>query len=266
MAHIVKENRAKPMQDYVVYVIVSPFNDKTFYISKTKQNRLRKAYAEHFGLRIVKTKALFEKAKEAGLRPALYILENEKMSVEDAFSRSVAWTKYFLNFGYSQIKADSLTRYAADLTDASQKYYDKIKDKQLDEVFQPEGGVFSKYGERTTKKNAAAKTVVSVFLDENEYALIKQRATEVGLSKGAYCKRMSLNGKILQVDYSVIEKYLAEFNSSKTLLKQILYSIYSTGNYYPADLENIQNFIVQLTELEMKVNEEIANTIRTLRE
>lgn len=268
MAHIIKEERAEPMCDYAVYIIISPFDDKTFFISKTKQDRLRKTYAEHYGLRVSKTKALFERAKEENLLPALYILEAQKMSGEEAFGRCVAWTKYFLEHGFTQTKTDILTVYAKSLSDSTAEFYAKIRDEKLEDVLQPKDGIFPEYGKRNRVENKLRNInrAVPVHFDNEEYTLLKNKAEELGLSLNSYCRRMILNGRIVQTDFGVIGKYLEEFTSSKTLIKQIGYSIFSTGNYFPADLENIQNFIDQLTELEKKVNEEMSKTIHTLRE
>lgn len=266
MAHIIKEEKAEVMRDITIYVILSPFNEKAFYISKTGSDRLRKTYAEHYGLRIAKTKTLFSRAKELNLLPAIYVLKTAKMSDRDAFRRCVAWTKYFLEKGFSQISADILTEYANDLTESTKEFYEKIKDEPLDEVLQPDGGVLPNYGKRPPPKIKDSSTVISIHLSEKEYTKIREQAAEQGLSMGAYCLKMSLNGKVIQTDFSVIGKYLDEFTKSKMLLRQILFTIYKTGNYYPADLKNIQKCIDQLTEIQKKVNDEITRAIQTLRE
>ena len=266
MAHIIKEEKAEVMRDIAVYVIVSPFDENAFYISKTGSDRLRKTYTEHYGLRIAKTKTLFAKAKELNLLPAIYVLESTRMSDREAFRRCVAWTKYFLEKGFSQISPDILTEYANDLTDATGEFYDKIKDEPLEEVLQPDGGILPNYGKRSPPKTKDSSTVISIHLSDSEYAQIKERAEKQGLSLGAYCLKMSLNGRVVQNDFSMIGKYLEEFTKSKTLLRQILFTIYKTGNYYPADLKNIQKYIDNLTEIQKKVNDEITRAMQTLRE
>lgn len=266
MAHIKKENRAESLYDFAVYAILSPLENKRVYISRTRQNRIYKTYIEHYNLRVTKTKSVFAQAKAQNLLPPIYLLDASKISEKEAFRRCVAWTKYFLEHGYRQMTDDALTDYAADLVQNTKMYYNKIKDEPLEEILQPEGGLFPNYGKRLSSKTNTSGTVVSVRLDKEEYAQVKKQATALGLSLGAYCKSMTLNGRIVTVDLSFISSYINEFSESKNLLRQILTSIYSTGQYYPADLKNIQDCIDHLTHIQETVNEKLTQTIEELRE
>lgn len=264
MAHIKKENKAEVLYDFAIYVIVSPIDEKKIYVSHTGQHRLRKHYTEHVNLRVSKTKELFSSSLEAGVLPPIYVLETSRISKKEAFRRCVAWLKYFQDHGYSQYTQDNLTAYAGDLLEQTMRIYDRIKEEPLDEVLQPDGGVLKDYKFQTERlKN---KTGIHLHLDADEYETIRKMAEEEGLSMNAYCKQMALNKRILKADLSFISDYLSEFSEVKNLIKQILYAIYTTGNYLPADLQNIQNSIDQMTELQQKVNIQITETIRTLRE
>lgn len=263
MAHIIEGELAEVLKDYSIYVIVSPF-ENTFFISKTGQNRLLKTYIEHANLRVVKTKNLFERARTENVLVPLYVLETGQMSKREAFSRCVAWTRYFQDHGYSQIKEDVLTKYASDLTEKTSAYYNKIKDDLFEEVLYPEGGAFPDYGKRLQQKDT--RTIVSFALEPDEYFEIKNKAEENGFSMSAYCKKMSQTGRIIQADLSFIETYSDIFVDSKMLLRRIQLSIAKTGRYLPADMENIQYCVNQLIELEEKVNVDIVNLIRALRE
>ena len=264
MAHIKKENKAEALFDFVIYVIVSPIDEKKIYISQTGQHRLRKHYTEHVNLRVPKTEKMFSSAIEAGELPPIYILEANRISKKEAGRRCVAWLKYFLDHGYSQCTEDNLTAFANDLLDQTKQTYDQIKEIPLDEILQPDGGVLRDYKFQAERKNN--KTGILLHVEVDEYETIKRMAEEEGLSMNAYCKQMALNKRILRVDLSFIGEYMSDFSEVKNLIKQILYTICMTGKYLPADLQNIQNSVDRMTELQEKVNEQVSETIRILRE
>ena len=262
MAHIIPGERAEKMQDFAIYCIVSPFA-KEFHISKTGPHRLRKVYAEHYGGRVEKTKILFQRAKDYGCRPPMYVLESGHMSPRMAFRVCVAWTKYFLDQGYCQVTEDILTEYAGDLIESTQKVYDGIKDKPLSEVLQPVGGLFPDYD--TRKKNVYGRMQVCFPLDPEDYDRLKKAADAEGLSMSAYCRQMALHGKIIRLDTSAWFHFLEEYGPTKQLLRQILFTIYKTGQYTPADLAQIQNCVDHLTELSKKGNNEFVNLMTAIR-
>lgn len=266
MAHIIKEDRAEEMSDVAIYVILSPMNNNQFYIARSGPGRLHKVYIEHFNLRVKKTKEMFAAAREAELLPPMYLLETGRLSKRESFRRCIAWSKYFSDKGYTQTSADVLSDYASDLTKETAAYYEKIKDEPLDEILQPEGGLFPNYKKRSDKVKIEQDRMIYFRLDDEEHEKVKRAAEDHGLSLSAYSKRMTLNGRIVHADFDFIGDYLDEFTESKTILKQILFSISTTGNYYPADLKNIQACIDQLTDLQKKVHDEIAETIHRLRE
>lgn len=264
MARILKEDKAEVLHDFSIYAIISPLNEKKIYISHTGQHRLRKHYAEHVNLRVAKTKELFSASLEAGMLPPIYVLETSRISKKEVFRRSVAWLKYFQDHGYAQYTEDILTTYAGELIEQTEQIYERIKDEPLEEILQPDGGVLKDYKVQIeSRKN---RTGIPLHVSEEEYESIRQLAEEESLSMNAYCKKMALNKRILKVDLTFLGDYLSEFSEVKNLLKQILYAIYTTGKYYPADLQNIQNSVDQMTELQQKVNSQIAETLRTLRE
>lgn len=264
MAHIKKENRAQPMSNYIIYVIVSPLSDKRFFVNRTGVKRLYKTYSEHYNLRVTKTREFFAEAKKSNLLPPIFKLETIHTTERDCFRRCVAWTKFFISHGYEQITQDNLGNYAEDILPETEIYFNQIKDEQIDDVLFPIGGEFPNYGAQI--KNSNTNTTISLRVDPDDYARIKSAAADSGMSMGSYCKQMSLNGKVINADLHFIESYVEMFDESKMLLRQILYSIHTTGKYYPADLKNIQLCIDALTEIQKQVNEDCINLIRALRE
>ncbi len=256
MAHIIKEDRAEKLSDYMIYAIVSPFNDKKIYISKTRTHRLRKHYGEHVGLRVKKTETMFREAKKSNILPPIYALETDRISDKEAFRRCVAWTKYFQTHGFDQVTKDVLTEYASDLIEKTKTLYDEIKDLPLEQVLQPEGGLLPDYGSQK-KKTEGDCLQVSLRLEQDEYEEIKKRAIEQGLSLNAYCKKMVLSGKINNIDLSFIREYTNKLSSIESLLVQLLYTFCVRGKYYPSDISNIQDCYDQI----VKMHEELNNLV-----
>lgn len=240
MARIMPGARAEKMEELAVYCIISPF-DKTVYINKTGAHRLRKAYTEHHCERVAKTAALFKKAKAEKNLPPIYLLESCQMPQRVAFRHCVAWTKYFLDHGYTQVTEDILTEYAQDLIPRTQALYDNIKDRPLEEVLTPIGGLFPNYNVR--KGKSSSKPLVSINVSHEEYNIIKSAAKAEGLTLSAYCKKRCMNGRVINLDFSQCKEAidtLDELKEAKRLLLNILFTIDKTGKYTPADIKNIQ--------------------------
>ena len=264
MAHIKKENKAEPMKDFVVYVIISPLDDKKFIVNKTGTNRLHKTYIEHYNFRVTKTKEMFAAARDKSLLPPIYRLEEIHTTEKEVFRHCVAWTKYFIDHGYEQIVDDYLGAYANEIVPETERYYEQIKSKSIEEVLNPSGGEFPNYG--NLYKQRDSYTNLTIVLTKEEYLEIKKTAEEQEMTLSTYCKNMIMKGKILYADLSHISKLVDTFKDYKTMMRQMLFTINKTGKYYPADLKNIQNGVNKLIEIQNDVSEWSINFIRSLRE
>lgn len=262
MAHII--DRAPVRKDYVVYAIPSPYEKKIF-INYTPSDRLYKTYIEHIGLRVTKTRDLFSKAKEDGIIPAIYSLDTQFATKQEAFRMIVAWTRYFRDKGFSQLFNDILQDYSDDLMPNTEAYYDIIKGKPLTSVFSPEGGCFPNYKPKievpleTKKKKNCTFTV-----DSNEYETILKNASAQRMSIGQYCRRMALYGHIIEADMSFFTPLMASYRHVKVFIQQIMHSIYVTGKYYPADMVNLQKMCDDITEIHLEMIKKLNELIETL--
>ena len=259
-----KPRSKNEVKEYAIYLILSPIDMKQMYIGKTYPHRLRKTYTEHLRLRVAKTREMCSKAAELHRLPPLYILEECKLTSREAFRRCVAWTRYFLDLGYMQITEDILTEYAQNLVPATQDYYDLIKSKSIEDILLPKGGLFANYG--TVKKPHAQtdKHIISIRFDPEEYLLIRQKSHLAGLSMGQYCKDRILNSTVIYNDHTEMEARWNAHEDELILLKQILFSVYKTHNYYPADIKNIQFCATRHCELIEQTISNLKNTIMSI--
>ena len=264
MAHIIPEKNKQLINDYTIYLIL--FSDERFFIGRAAANRLLKAYSEHCNLRVKKTKTEILKEQETGKFPPIYALDTGRISQQEAFQRIVAWTKFFLDLGYQQVVENTAASYATDLYPGTQKYYDLIREKRLEDILCPEGGLFPNYRKKAKDQKAKKKKGITIHLNDEEYKRIKSGAKAAGCSMSTYCKKMVINGRVLQPDLSYIREYLNTFSESKTLLRQIMQTIYLSQKYYPADLKNIQNCIERLKVIEERAYQKTTELIHHLRE
>lgn len=256
------KNEAK---EYAIYLILSPIDTKQMYIGKTYSHRLRKTYTEHLRLRVAKTREMSSKAAELHRLPPLYILEECKLTSCEAFRRCIVWTRYFIDHGYTQITEDILTEYAQNLILATQAYYDLIKNKSIEDILLPKGGLFENYGTVKKPRTQTDKHTISIRFDPEEYLLIRQKSHLAGLSMGQYCKDRILNSPVIYIDHAEIESRLDAHENESRLLKQILFSVYKTHKYYPADIKNIQFCATHHRELIDQTIADLENTVMSIR-
>ena len=228
-------------KEYVIYLIVSPIDFKKIYINKTYPHRLRKTYTEHIKLRVTKTKDMCTEAEGQHSLPPLYILETALMSPSEAFRHCVAWTRYFIDFGYTQITEDILTKYATDLTPETEAYYNLIKSKPIVDILLPEGGIYPDYGTNKKTRNQTDKHTISIRFEPEEYLLIRKKAHISGVSMGEYCRNRILKSEVVHLDYILLDTLWHNHDTELELLKLILYAVYTTQRYYPADINNLQH-------------------------
>lgn len=264
MGRIKHSAKTEAVKELAIFAIL--FSDgKSVFIGKGNRNRLKSIYKDHYILRNAKTKELFEKEKESGTLPGMYLLQSVDTSPRLAFRYCIAWTKYFLDNGYTLLpKLSILQEYAEDMIDDTKRIYEDIKSVNIKELLVDDKNLFPNYGVGRKVKAGDVGTKITISVTGTEYVKIYSDAKQNGLSLSNYCKRMVLNGQIIKADFGFITAYLGELNQDKQLLRQILHTIYVQGDYYPADLENIQRLIEHITELQKEAHKEIDKVLNTL--
>ena len=265
MAYIIREEEQLRIS---IFVILFP-NECSFFVGKTLDGNLKQIYKQHYYGQIKKTKNQFLRAKTSGEVPPMHCVETVETSQEKAFLHCVAWTKYFLDHGYTSCCGEQLNQYANELREESRALYEAIKVKSLDDVC-PEGkDLFPSYGRKKQKKSEADNTFIGFRVTPEEGLKIKNAATEAGITKSEYCKKMALNGRVHIVDKGIFESFtrcVNEFVARDALLKQLIAAIYSTKTYYPADLAIIQDALEDNTISQNEAFSEIKELLQQLLE
>lgn len=259
--------RALPLDSSIkeidIYVIVSQIGNEVF-VWKAKHPNSYQAYKDHTNHKFKQTKDLFERSEKEEKFPNLYVLETIITTQEEAFRHCVAWTKYFIEQGYTAISPSTLLNYTNDLLPETNEIYQRIKNLSVEEVLTTERVLVTDYKKRKKPAKREPKDEIKFTVSHNEYNHIVKCAEENGLSMAKYCKNMVLAGRIITLDSPPLSEYLAEVRGAKIILRQILYAYYQNGKYYPADLENIQKMIDIICDEEKKLQEEFRENTRQI--
>ena len=240
----------KTLHDIDIFVIVSQISNE-IYIWKTMHDRCYKAYKEHVGRRQMRTKELFEQSEQEGEFPLMYRLERVQMTEKKAFQHCVAWTKYFLEHGYSSLSYPMMIRYAEDPLEYTMEIYNSIKERPISDVLTRENCIVSQY--RRRQKSNDIPTAINMCVSPKEYDKIQEMAQKSGKSMSSFCRERALNGKIVKLEPYDISEEISAMKGMCYQMHLLLQAFYQNGKYYPADIENIEKYTNEVVEINKRV-------------
>ena len=90
--------------------------------------------------------------------------------------------------------------------------------------------------------NRTRPILMKFFVDEHERDVIRQRmALAKTKNLSAFCRKMVMDGMIINVDYSHINELLMHVGRASTNINQIAKRINTTGRVYAQDLAEIKS-------------------------
>ena len=90
--------------------------------------------------------------------------------------------------------------------------------------------------------NRIRKCSMNFYVDEDERDAIKLKMQKIGMrSQSLYLRKMALEGRIINVDYSVFDEIAKSIDSISRNINQIAKRINSTNNAYKEDIVQIKN-------------------------
>lgn len=102
-----------------------------------------------------------------------------------------------------------------------------------------------------TEKN---KTKIIQFrVDKTEYNRLKNDADNEGKTMSAYARERTLNPYTLHINYDEIEQHTKEISEIKSAVNRLIYTLVRSGNYYPADIENLIELLNEISVSEKKL-------------
>lgn len=102
-----------------------------------------------------------------------------------------------------------------------------------------------------TGKNRAKN--IQFRVSKDEYIQLKNYADNTGQSVSAYTRNSVLNPYTLLVNYDEIERHTQEISEIKSAVNCLIYTLVRSGNYYPADVENILKLLSEISDSEKKL-------------
>lgn len=247
--HRIDETPKEPLKEIDIYVLISQISDE-FYVGKTKKGNAYNAYKEHARYRKKSTKELFERSEEEARFPQMYLLGTVISTEKGAFQHCVAWTKYFVDRSFTALAGKKTMDYVDDLLPETENIFSSIKSLETGDVLADDKLIVATYKKKSKSEKRTPKDEISFSVSKKEYEKILTKAEENGLSMSRYCKNMVLSGQIVKLEPQPFWQYIAAVRDIKITIKQIAYSIETTGKYYPADIENVMKAVDKMAEIE----------------
>ncbi|WP_295092134.1 plasmid mobilization relaxosome protein MobC [Ruminococcus sp.] len=89
--------------------------------------------------------------------------------------------------------------------------------------------------------NRVRKQLITFFVDEDEHAAIKMKMHKMGMrNQSLYLRKMALEGRIINVDYSVFDEIAKSIDSISRNINQIAKRVNSTNKAYEEDIIQIK--------------------------
>lgn len=241
-----KQNQSET-QAHKIYVFISS-TDNQFFVGKTTAKTADVAYKYHATGKHMQTKDLFAEARENHKFPTMYLVEEVNVTPETAFGYCVAWTKYFIEKGFTPLASQTVLSYTEDLTKENETIYNCIKDVPIEAVLNNEHLLKDRYKEQKKKKagvwrEGEKEQKIVLHLTPESYELLSYKARKANKSMSKYCQAMAMDGYIAIID---VRDYLIEVMIVEDKLQQILQANLQCEAHRPADIETIRTLIKEL--------------------
>lgn len=91
---------------------------------------------------------------------------------------------------------------------------------------------------------------IEFCVSEHENNLIKNKIAQIGTrNRGAYLRKMAIDGYIIKVDYTEQKKLAAAVSRAAANINQICRRINSTGHFYDEDMAELKARQSEIWEL-----------------
>lgn len=98
--------------------------------------------------------------------------------------------------------------------------------------------------------NRVRKCSMNFYVDEDEKATIKLKMEKMNIrNQSLYLRKMALEGRLIQVDYSVFTDIARSISSTSKNINQIAKRLNTTNNIYAEDIRQIQKTQEEIWQL-----------------
>ena len=145
MPRLPQKSQYKKIENRIIFLMRSPLS-KEFFIGHCQPHSLMPIFRQHCAGDRYYTNVCFTNLKKQGLHPCLTILEEVKCTQVEAYSHIIAWTKIFVDAGYTNLNTGNVMDYIEDLYEKSKTIYEVNKTKILTEICSCNSCIVSNYG------------------------------------------------------------------------------------------------------------------------
>lgn len=98
--------------------------------------------------------------------------------------------------------------------------------------------------------NRVRKCSMNFYVDEDERAAIKLKMEKMNIrNQSLYLRKMALEGRLIQVDYSVFSDIARSISATSNNINQIAKRLNATDNIYAEDMRQIQKTQEEIWQL-----------------
>lgn len=91
---------------------------------------------------------------------------------------------------------------------------------------------------------------IEFCVDEQENRLIENKMSMLSTrNKGAYLRKMAIDGYVIKVDYTEQKKLAAAVGRVASNINQVCHRMNSTGRFYKADIDNLKSLLDEVISL-----------------
>lgn len=251
-------------KDYrVVYLLRSPLS-REFYIGQCAPDSLMPIFRQHCtGEREYTDKSCLA-LREKGLHPCLTVLEEVFDTRVGAYAHIVAWTKLFVDAGYTSLNTGNVLSYIEDMSEDAARVYDLNRFTNLKKICDCSACVVANYARQQCPKYDSESTVMCtrpkgkppkgaqllVRLPEEELDQIKRNAKACGKTVSAYVRETALDMCVLRFDYAYVTAHTNEISALRNAITSLIFTIKKRGEYVPVDIEYILERMDEISKLE----------------
>lgn len=142
-----KKSQYTQKDNRVIYLLLNPLT-KEFFINHCQEKLIIDVFKHHYYGKRFQTKECIEDMKSKGLHPCLFILETISSTKVEAYNFVIAWTKIFLEAGYTNLNEGNILNYINDLHENNLLIYNKRREINIEKKLKCCDCLVSNYGRR----------------------------------------------------------------------------------------------------------------------
>lgn len=269
-----RKSQYKVEKEQVIFLLRSP-KSKDFFVGHCSPQSLIPIFRQHWAGNRNHTNECFTALKKEGIHPCLTVLEECVATDVKAYAHVVAWTKVFVEAGYTPLNQGNVLDYINDMLDDSAAVYEKIKTENLDKICDCSNCEVANYGRERcpfyggredyvssiwTQKEAK-RTQLNLRLTETELEQIQENAKYCDRTVSAYAREVLVNMCSINVDYNILKEHKQRINTMQQAIIQLIFTIRKSGNYVPKDIEYILKKLNEIWEVQSEISENHSNYI-----